>query len=259
MNLIWEQLLDRDKNRADKAAEWLINERGILDPRLLIGSSFANLYPEDIELFDKQHHGLLEQRLTVGLNLIAPLRSIYSENVENLFFRAISFLDKQDKSRLLTGAGGFGDLNTGLRGFGYPHLANDFPIIALCEGMADYFAAEYLLGTNEKCLPIGVSNADALLKWAHWFGQIQYKGTVIIIYQLDNNREGLPSAIEIGQKKAIEALKRLRNSGINSYPFRWTAYLKNTTTHPQGIKDLADSVQQEALKKECGEGHLSEF
>ena len=187
------------------------------------------------------------------------MRSTNSETVENLFFRAISFLDKQDKSRLLTGAGGFGNLSTGLRGFGYPHLANDFPIVALCEGMGDYFAAEYLLQANEKCLPIGASNADALLKWAHWFEHIHYKGTVIIIYQLDNNREGLPSTTEIGQKKAIEALKVLRNSGINSYPFRWTAYLTNTTTHPQEIKDLADSIQQEAIKRECGEGHLSEI
>lgn len=86
------------------------------------------------------------------------------------------------------------------KSFRFPHLIDDFPNIVLCEGMADYFAAEYLLDKNEKYLALGAANADALIKWAQWLGEKQYQGCVHFIYQLDLNDEGKISTAEIGQK-----------------------------------------------------------
>ena len=255
---IWEKLIERDKTREDKAGEWLNNKRGIVNPRSLIGSGFSTLYQEDLALFDRTHHGLITQRLSLGPNLIAPIRDTKSDVVQNLFFRAISNVNKEDKSRLLTGAGGWGDSTTAPRSFGYPHLINEYPNIVLCEGMADYFAAEFLLDADEKYLPIGASNADALVKWADWLGRTRYHGKVCVVYQLDN-KTGLPTAKDIGQTKAIQSVKLLLDNKIEAMPFRWVGYLKNTTRYPQNIRDLADSIYQEVEKQECGKGHLNEM
>ena len=47
---IWQELCARDQKRADLASHWLEEERGIKTPRSFIGSGFANLYEEDLEL-----------------------------------------------------------------------------------------------------------------------------------------------------------------------------------------------------------------
>lgn len=150
---IWQELCRRDRSRPDQAAEWLTNERGFEAPRAWIGSGFTNLGADDIELFEPIHHSLIKHRLSLGPQLVAPIRGVHSGEVKNLFFRAMDDVDKGEKSRLLTGAGGWQEPDATPRAFGFPHLIKDFPNIALCEGMADYFAAELLLGSDEKWLP----------------------------------------------------------------------------------------------------------
>lgn len=161
---IWKQLCTRDQHRHDHVGQWLEQKRGLTQPRSFIGSGFTNLYDEDVNLFASEHHGLIRQRLSLGPNLVAPLRGVHSDTVLNLLFRAIAPIAKDQKSRLLTGAGGFGD-SENPRGFGFPHLIKDFPNLVLCEGMADYFAAELLLDANKEYLPIGAPHADGIVNW----------------------------------------------------------------------------------------------
>lgn len=237
---LWQSLCARDLKRQDHAAHWLEKIRGFNNSRSFIGSGFANLYHEDVELFSQEHHVLLKQRISLGPHLIAPIRSTKSEKVENLFFRAIPPVPKDQKSRLLTGAGGFGDGELSLRAFGFPHLINDFSQIILCEGMADYFALECLLQGEKKYLPLGVANAAALPKWAEWLVKINYPGQVILIYQLDTDPQGKIAASAIGQKNAASALKILKADRISAELFNWPSFLKRIP-HLQKIpKDLAE-------------------
>lgn len=256
---IWKELCSRDLKRNDYAGNWLEKERGITDPRFFICSGFANLYEEDIDLFDKSHQALLQQRLSLGPNLISPIRGVDSSKVQNLFFRAINPVVKDQKSRLLTGAGGFGNVGSNLRSFGFPNLIHDFPNLVLCEGMADYFAAEFLLDAEEKFLPIGASNADALTKWALYLTQTNYKGAVTIIFHIDTDNNDDVSAKETGPAKAISAAKILKEHHIRVQIFPWLHYLKNTTTKPHKVQDLADSLRQELIDRECSSEHLQEM
>ena len=256
-NEIWEQLIKRDQGREDLAAQWLINERGLKSPRRWIGSGFANLLSDDLDLFEPMHHNLIKERLATGPQLIAPIRSVHSDEVKNLLFRTIAKVDKKDKSRLLTGAGGWSDPDGTPRAFGFPHLIEEFPNIVIFEGMADYFAGELLLASNEKWLPLGGCNADDLKKWALWLSKRKYSGRVNIVYQLDQNEEGEPTAEETGPMMAVKAMQIFQDNGINAEFFNWQFYLENTTNHPENITDLADSILQDARLQECAPDHLS--
>lgn len=240
VNHIWRELCLREQNKTDHAGHWLEHKRGMKNPRSSISSGFVNLFHEDLELFDKSHHGLIKNRLLLGPNLIAPIRGTQSDKVENLFFRAINPVAKDQKSRLLTGAGGFGVTENYPRAFGFPHLIRDFPNLILCEGMADYFALECLLHGEERYLPVGVSNASALSRWAKWLVMSKYKGRVIIIYQLDINDKGEIVASATGQQNAIEALKILKTAQISSELFRWPYFLKKIPNLQKIPEDIAE-------------------
>lgn len=258
IDAIWTQLCKHDQNRYDFASDWLENERGIADPRAHIGSGFANLYEEDLKLFSQNHQWLIKQRLFLGANIAVPLRDSCSNKIKNFIFRAMAPVQKDQKSRLLTGTGGFGDTNNP-RAFGFPHLIPDFPNLVFCEGMADYFAAEFLLDDNEDHLPIGAPSADGLVKWAFWLIKNAYKGTVNIVFHLDTNSNGEISTKEIGPKKTIQAARLLNKNKINVQIFPWHIYLKETVSTPHKVKDLADSLKQEMLTKEHGWSHLKDI
>jgi hypothetical protein len=257
INQIWLELQKLDQNQPDLAEKWLISERGFYLPRFNIGSGFANLSIEGVELFEHFHQKFIRHRLSLGPQVIVPLRGIHSDQVQNLFFRAISECSKEEKSRLLAGAGGWHETDGTPRAFGFPHLIHDFPNLVLCEGMADYFAAECLLEDNEKFLPIGTASASAIPKWAEWLIKTNYKGQIIIVNQWDENNFGQISPDGIGPSKSVQALAALKKENLAARLFDWSFYLENTTTHPAGIKDLADSLRSEALHKECGAGHLN--
>jgi hypothetical protein len=254
---IWQELCKRDTTRVDLATQWLANTRGFETPRRWIGSGFANLTKEDVELFEPQHRSLIEHRLALGPQLVVPLRGIHSDKVNNLFFRAISNVSKEDKSQLLSGAGGWKEPDDSPRAFGFPHLIEDFSNIVLCEGMADYFAAEVLLADNEKWLPIGASNADGLKKWASWLSKSQFSGRVTIVYQFDPDDDGELGAEMVGPKKAVEAMRVLNENNIDVRFFNWALYLNHTTAYPDRVDDLADSLKLDHELKEAGAGHLN--
>lgn len=88
----------------------------------------------------------------------------------------MSNISKDKKSRLLPSSGGFGEENDNLLAFGFPHLIKDFPILILCEVMADYFAVKCLLGQSSRYLSLGIPSASALPKWASFLLQIKYQG-----------------------------------------------------------------------------------
>lgn len=209
---IWQELCRRDQPRSDLAAQWLADRRGFGSPRRGIGSGFANLIDEDVELFAPQHQNFIKHRLSLGPQLVAPLRGVHSDKVNNLYFRAIDDVSKDEKSRLLSGAGGWTESDNSPRAFGFPHLIKDFSNIVLCEGMADYFAAELLFADNEKWLPIGASNAESLKKWASWLSKNKYPGKVTIVYQLDPDDDGELGTEKVGPHKAIEAMQVLQAS-----------------------------------------------
>ncbi len=236
---IWLGLQKNDRNRPDLAADWLRNKRGLTSPRQLIGSGFANLGMEDLKLFEPQHHKLIQKRLLIGPQIIAPLRGVHSEQVKNLFFRSIADCPKEEKSRLLTGAGGWKDPEGSPRAFGFPYLIHDFPNLVLCEGMADYFAAECLLEGEEKYLPLGASNAAALDTWAEWIVKSQYKGRVTWVYQLDTDQQGKIDASGPGQNSAIQAHKTLSTANMPSKLFEWAVFLKDVPKIKQIPNDLA--------------------
>ncbi len=254
---VWQALSKNTNSKTDPAAEWLSKERGFEEPRRHLGSGFANLSEDDIKLFEPIHHSLIKQRLALSPQLVVPIRGVHSDAVKNLFFRSMGKVDKSEKTRLLTGAGGWKDPDESPRAFGFPHLIEDFPNLVLFEGMADYFAGEALLAFEEKWLPIGASNAEGLNKWALWLSKSKYSGQVVIVYQLDPDSQGELTAEEIGPSMAVKAMQTLKDSSIRARFFNWQFYLNNTTSKPETISDIADSIQQESLLKECGPGHLN--
>lgn len=254
VNKTWTSLFKTSKR--SQATKWLSQSRGIINPLDSIGSGYVDLTNDDLIHFNESHQAFVKERITKGQVIAVPLRSVNDDRVHNLFLRIFSPIDKSEKSRLLPHCGGWGNLNDGLKGFGFPHLINDFPHLILCEGMADYFAAEYLLDTCEKHLPIGAANADALVKWAQYLVDKQYRGTVHFVYQLDSNENGRVTSNEIGPQKALKAAQILLNAQIEAKPFNWVAFLSKTTTNFTNISDLADSLENELHKNECGHDHL---
>lgn len=237
---LWAQLQQKDLHRPDKAAEWLSEQRGFDKPRVHIGSGFSNLDLSDVQLFESQHHRLIAHRVSLGPQLIAPIRGPHTDQVQNLFIRALGNVPKEEKSRLLTGAGGWSEPSGSPRAFGFPHLIHDFPNLVLCEGMADYFAAECLLGNEHKYLPIGAANAAALPKWAQYLVDTKYYGRVILVYQLDINNHGMVAASQTGQLNATNSAKILRTAGIKTELFNWVFFLKMIPGLKIIPRDLAD-------------------
>lgn len=256
----WIKLERKEILKEDNASGWLINQRGFKTPRLTIKTGFCNLEEDDLKFFDSRHLLLIKNRLKLGNNIIAPIRGIASDQVKNMFFRSINnYTAKEEKSRILNDCGGWSDPDGSPRAFGFPHLITSFPNIILCEGMSDYFAAEELIDNKKDYLPIGVGSASFLPKWALWLTKIKYKGHVTIIYHLDKSKNNEVSVKEVGPLKAIAAARILKENGLDIQIFPWVNYLKNTTSRPQKIKDLADSLQQELTNKECGFAHLIEI
>lgn len=240
LNTVWRSLIDRDEYRTDHANEWLERKRGFKNPRSNLGSGFANLYEADLDLFNFTHYGFLKHRLSLGPQLIAPIRGVSSDKVLNLFFRSINNHSKEQKSRLLPNSGGWGGDDGVPRAFGFPHLIREFPRIILCEGMADYFAVECLLGQSSNSLAIGVPSASALPKWAQLLSDIKFPGQVILLYQLDVDPNGKISSQAVGQAKAVEALKILLNNKRHATLFDWAAFIKETKPKTQIPRDIAD-------------------
>jgi hypothetical protein len=240
LNTVWKSLIDRDEYRVDHANEWLEKKRGFKNPRSNVGSGFANLYEADLDLFNFTHYRFLKHRLSLGEQLIAPIRGVSSDKVLNLFFRSINNDSKEQKSRLLPNSGGWGGDEDVPRAFGFPHLIREFPRIILCEGMADYFAVECLLGQSSNSLAIGVPSASALPKWAQLLSQIKFLGHVILLYQLDVDPNGKISSQAVGQAKAAEALKILLNNKRHATLFDWAAFLTEIKPKTQIPRDIAD-------------------
>jgi hypothetical protein len=256
INLIWSEVINTSIDNYGLALTWLEDERGFEGVSKFVGSGFTCLHDEHIEHFKKIHHDFLRHRLKIGNQLMVPLRSAHSEEIKNIVFRTISLCEKHEKTRLLPHAGGWSEADGWPRAFGFPHLIMDFPNLVLCEGMADYFAAECLLKNNEKYLPIGAANADALSKWAQWLIDHKYPGHITIVYHLDKNESGKLSENATGPLKASRALADLRKNGSSATLFDWLLFIENTTTHPDEINDLADSLKAEATHRECGPDHL---
>lgn len=266
VNDIWQQLCSNDLNRNSHANHWLENQRGFIDPLENIGSGFANFYDSDLKLFNPEHHNFLKNRLSLGLQLLAPIREFGSDKVVNLFFRSIEDTSKEQKSRLLPNSGGWGEEKSGPRAFGFPHLINDFSTVILCEGMADYFAVECLIGPSSNHLALGVPSASSFPKWATFLSQIDFLGNLVLLYQLDTDQTGKVSSQAVGQNKVLEALKILLSNKKHAALFDWPYFL--TQTKPQKIpKDIADiflvsknlenlsSAFEESLKRTVGHGH----
>jgi len=238
---IWQSLLKRDQNRlSDPASDWLCKVRGFKSPRAALGQAYANLTKEDFTLFGSKHRPFLNQRLSFGPQLIAPIRGVNSDEVKNLFLRTISPVSKQDKSRLLTGLGGWTNEDGSPRAFGFPSQIHEFPNLLICEGLADYFAAEYLLREDEKFLPLGAPNAAFLTRWAEWLKTSNYRGKVVWIYQLDVDENGQICSTQPGQLNATKASKILRTAGISSELFNWGLYLRKISGLNKIPHDLAD-------------------
>lgn len=259
INQIWLQLCQHSSGPNDNASIWLEDKRGFKNPRSHIGSGFTALKESDADLFEQQHRNFIFHRANSSPQIIVPLRSTKSDEVRNLFFRSIANVSKEEKTRLLPNAGGWTELDGSPRAFGFPYLINDFSNLLICEGMADYFAAECLLDCNEKILPIGASNADGISKWAQYLAHTKYTGQVFILHQLDKDENGELSIKKIGPSKAINALKCLKENSIKAHIFDWPFFLKNTTSHPSQIKDIADAISISAYFQECSFEHLQDI
>lgn len=240
LSTVWKSLIGRDEHRIDHANEWLEKKRGFKNPRSNVGSGFTNLYEADLDLFNVTHHRFLRHRLSLGAQLIVPIRGVSSDKVLNLFFRSINNDSKEQKSRLLPNSGGWGGDDDVPRAFGFPHLIREFPRVILCEGMADYFAVECLLGQSSNSLAIGVPSASTLPKWAQLLSQIKFIGHVILLYQLDVNSNGNISSQAVGQAKASEALKILLANKRHATLFDWAAFLTEIKPKNQIPRDIAD-------------------
>lgn len=255
---IWLRLQKAESAKKDLAAEWLSQKRGIEAPRQVLKCGFVNLCASDASLFNIKQQGFIAHRALLGAQIVVPLRGPQSAETKNLFFRSMLNVSKEEKSRLLPNAGGWTEHDGSPRAFGFPHRIKESSHIILCEGMADYFAAQFLIKENDTFLPIGASNADGIVKWARWLISSGYKGKVTILFQLDGEDTHL-STRKIGPAKAIEAFRFLSENHIETILFNWPFYLSHTSTHPTNINDLADSLSTEAKFNECGTNHLHEI
>lgn len=79
-----------------------------------------------------------------------------------------------------------------------------------------------------------------------------------IVFHIDVNKKNEISSKETGPLKAIQAAKILRGQRVSIQLFPWSDYIKNTTTKPQQIRDLADSVEQAMVNQDCNLEHLKE-
>jgi len=244
VNELWLKILERQKERINPAEYWLQNERGFENPKANIGSGFASLAQDDISLFEEVYHTFIRSQLSIGPQLIAPLRNFYSDKVQNLFFRILSPAHKDQKSRLLPNRGGWGEPDGSPRAFGFPHLIKDFPSLIICEGMADYFATECLLGCNNDFLAIGAANAQALSNWAQWLVAAKYKGKVTLLYQLDLDQKGQLTSNGVGQMHAVKALKLLLEGKSNANLFKWPSFIRLIGIQENMPKDIADVCKQ---------------
>jgi len=242
-NEIWLKLLEDSSHNPNPAETWLEKSRGFNHPRANISSGFASLTGNNASLFDLQYQSFIKQRLSLGPQIVAPIRGIHSNDVKNLFFRNLSVSHKNDKSRLLPNMGGWSDEDETPWAFGFPHLIRDFPKIVICEGMADYFAAECLLGESGNFLAVGAANAGALKQWATWLSTSKYNGAVTILYQLDRDKLGKVSSLGTGQSKATEALKILLQNKVSASLFRWASFLKLIKAYEHKPNDIADICQ----------------
>jgi hypothetical protein len=249
---IWTNLVDNKTSGSLHGERWLEQVRGFASAKENIGSGFLSLAQKHLDDFDVAHRNFISQRLALGPQLVVPIRNSYSNDAANLFFRAISDVRPDEKSRLLPGYGGWTEKDSSPRAFGFPHLIQDFPKIILCEGMADYFATECLLGCDDNYLAVGVANASALSTWASWLVAKKFKGNVTILYQLDKDRSGKISPLGIGQAKALQALKTLLHNKISASLFNWPRLLKHVDTslhQPNDIADLCKSHGSRAMSE----------
>lgn len=254
---VWTQLQKVETSKADLAGQWLSQKRGIQAPRQILKCGFANLCSSDAPFFDINLQGFIAHRAMLGPQIVVPLRATQSDQVKNLFFRSIVNGPKEEKSRLLPNVGGWTELDGSPRAFGFPHRIKACSHVILCEGMADYFAAQFLIKGSSDFLPIGASNADGIVKWAKWLISYRYKGRITVLFQLDGENSPL-STKKIGPAKAIEAFRYLRENHMQAELFDWPFYLSHTSTHPTQINDIADSLSTEAKFGECGSNHLHE-
>lgn len=239
LNMIWIKI-QKDKNTSKAAYDFLEN-RGFINPAFCIGSGYADLTNTNCNLFSSAHRNFLQDRIKKGPQLLVPIRDISSDRVCNLFVRTIAPKNSEQKSRLLPGMGGWHDEDKNPRAFGYPHLFNEFDHIILLEGMADYFAGEYLIDHDHKFLPIGVPSASFFPKWAELLMQRKYKGRVTILYQLDR-QNGRLSINAVGTKFGAAALKILRNHNCRANTFDWPGFVEKIhhQVDMQTIGDIAD-------------------
>ncbi len=241
LNRLWKVLSDRDRDRTDHAATWLTDIRKFREPHRFIGSGFTNLSHDDVELFAHDHRSFVQSRIQQGRNIVVPLRGTQNEGVENLFIRNVDNVPKEERTRLLIGCGGWTSHDGNPRAFGFPHLVNQFPNVIICEGMADYFAAECLLDADEKYLPIGAPGTAAIEKWGSWLKQTSYTGNVHLVYQLDLDDNGRLDSYGPGQNAAVNAKRALRSVGISAHLFNWSLFLRHVEHWTAAPQDLADT------------------
>ncbi len=240
LNAIWTKI-QKDNNNISKAADDFLEDRGFINPRSCIGSGYAELTNTVCDSFSLSHKTFLLDRMNIGPQLLVPIRSIASDSISNVFIRSIAPESPDQKSRLLPEMGGWHDEEKNPRAFGFPHLIDEFEHLILFEGMADYFAGEYLLDHDHKFLPLGVPSASFFPKWAELLVQRKYEGRVTIVYQLDRHN-GKLSINAVGTKLGAEALKILRNHSCRASAFDWPGFVEKIhhQVDMQSIGDIAD-------------------
>jgi hypothetical protein len=240
LNAIWVKI-QKDNHTISKAADNFLEARGFINPRSCIGSGYVELSSSLCDLFSSSHKIFLLDRMNHGPQMLVPIRSITSDSISNLFVRSIAPKSADQKSRLLPEKGGWHDEEKNPRAFGFPHLIHEFEHLILFEGMADYFAGEYLLDHDHKFLPLGVPSASFFPKWAELLVQQKYEGRVTIVYQLDR-QNGKLSINAVGTKFGAEALKILRNHSCKATAFDWPSFVEKIhhQVDMQTIGDIAD-------------------
>lgn len=243
LNIVWKKI-SKAKDQESQNVDRYFSQRGFKDPHKFIGSGFTELASSNCEYFEQPQKNFLQERLKQGHQLLVPLRGIKSDEIKNIFVRALNPQSQEQKSRVLPGYGGWSDEDNNPLAFGFPHLFRDYNHILLFEGMADYFAGEFLLDHDHKYLPLGVPSASFLTKWAHLLAENKYSGQVTIVYQLDRNN-GQFNIDAVGAKFGTEAIKILKNNNCKSKAFDWVSFLEKLChqIEMKNIKDIADICQ----------------
>ena len=246
----WERLASAP---AARAVMWLATERGFpLNARKLLESGFAYVDAESVDMFPTAMRHFVAWHIGQhGPCVAAPIRSSATNLVESIHLRPIG--GGKHSRKHLKGIP-LVDGNGSPRGYGFAGAATRSPVVVVCEGMVDTWAAEAMVD-GAKVAAVGAVDAGAFAVWAKFLPGAVMGGRIVLVPHLDGETLGGDGT---SQRAVKEAARVMRAAGAKVSVFPWghffsllerlVADLRSHLGKPRGF-DLGDVVRLAASRR----------